>query len=85
MGSEKVSRDTSAACGAAAVTASDTTVFDPPSRALYVGTAGNVAVRMAGDQAEVTFSNVQDGTLLPVAVDQVLSTGTTASDILLLR
>jgi hypothetical protein len=33
---------------AAVVTASDSTVFDAPSRGLFVGTAGNLAVRMLG-------------------------------------
>jgi hypothetical protein len=52
------------------------------SRALWVGTGGDVAVR-TGDSTEITFKNVQDGTLLPVRVDVVLRTGTDASDLLL--
>jgi hypothetical protein len=85
MGSEKVSRETSAASGAVTVTASDSTVFDPPGRAVYVGATGNLAVRMAGDQSVVTFVGVQTGALLPIAVDKVMSTNTTATSILLLR
>ena len=60
------------------VTKSDATVFGDSSR-IYVGTAGNVAVRTIGGDT-VTFTSVPAGTILPVMVDQVLSTGTTASN-----
>lgn len=52
--------------------------------ALYVGTGGDVAV-VTEANSTVTFANVPDGSVLPVRVKQVLSTGTTASDILGLR
>lgn len=67
--------------GAVAVTTSDATVI-PMTRALYVGTTGNVAVRM-GDGMTITFSTVPVG-ILPIQVDMVLSTGTTASNIIAL-
>lgn len=85
MGSEKVSREINSAAGASAVTISDTTTYDPPGRALYVGTTGDVAVRMAGDQTTLTFTNVQGGSVLSICVDRVMSTNTTASNIVLLR
>lgn len=85
MSSEKVSREISSAAGGVAVTASDTTVHDPPGRALYVGGTGNVAVRMAGDQSSQTFVGVAAGSVLSICVDKVLSTGTTATSIILLR
>lgn len=81
----KVSREINPAAGSATVTASDTTIFDPPGRALYIGGAGNVAVRMAGDESTPIFVGVQAGTMLSVCVDKVLSTGTTATSIILLR
>lgn len=62
------------------VTESDTDVFDPPTRALWIGTGGDVTVRMAGGRNAITFSNVADGTLLPVVCIGV-NTATTASDI----
>lgn len=65
---------------AAAVTKSDATVFDPSTRGLYVGGAGDVAVRMIGGQS-VTFVAVPAGTFMPLQVDQVLSTGTSATNI----
>jgi hypothetical protein len=85
MGSEKVSREINSAAGSVTVTASDSTVYDPPGRAVYVGTTGNLAVRMAGDQSTPTLVGVQGGSMLSIAVDKVLSTGTTAGDILLFR
>jgi hypothetical protein len=64
-----------------AVTASDSTILN--AGVLYVGTGGNVAVTTRGGD-NLIFSNVADGSFLPVVVTKVLSTGTTASDILLL-
>lgn len=76
------STDISNAYAAAAVTASDATII-PKTRALWVGVTGNVAVRMAGDGSLVTFTAVPVG-VLPVQVDKVLSTGTTATTMLAL-
>lgn len=64
---------------AATVTASDATVFTQPST-IYIGTAGNVNVTTQGGQT-VLFSNLNAGTILPVLVTKVLSTSTTASNI----
>jgi hypothetical protein len=50
------------------------------TRALYVGGAGDLAVRMA-DGTPLVFGAVPAGTLLPLRVRQVLATGTTASRI----
>jgi hypothetical protein len=66
-----------------AVTKSDSTVLNG-TRALYIGGTGDVAVRMEGGQNSLTFSAVPSGTTLPIRVDQVLSTGTTATLILAL-
>ena len=70
------------------VSASDSTVFPqfPTSagvcvtKALYVGTGGNVNVVMEGGQT-VLHSNVPSGAILPIRVKQVLNTNTTASTI----
>jgi len=68
------------AIGAETVTPSNSAELEQVSRALWIGTAGNVRVMTYLNQ-DVTFNNVQDGTLLPVQVRQVFSTGTTATDI----
>ena len=72
---------------ATAITKSDTfnstTILN--GAALYVGTGGDVAVVMQGIAGslsnDVIFKNVPSGTFLPIAVDFLCSTGTTASDI----
>lgn len=70
---------------AAALTKSDSTVIAPATRGLYVGGGGDVAVRIlnaSGVAASVTFANVPAGTILPIVCDQLLSTGTTATNVL---
>ena len=75
---------------AIAVTKSDTTVYDATNNGglisgLYIGTvAGDVAVVTANGET-VTFSAVQVGTVLPITVQKVLSTGKGSSVIVGLR
>jgi hypothetical protein len=53
------------------------------TRGLWVGSAGNVAV-VTQSGASVTFKGIAAGTLLPVKVKRVLSTGTnTTADTIL--
>lgn len=66
--------------GAAAVTPNDSTDLTTIARALYVGGAGNVKID-AADGSTVTFSGVLAGSILPVRVARVYSTGTTATNI----
>lgn len=61
------------------VTPSDTAAF--PASVIYVGTTGNVAIKPADGGAAVTFVGVPAGATLPALAMQVLSTGTTASNI----
>lgn len=72
----------SGAAKAAAVTPSDVTIL-PTTRGLYIGTGGDVAVVMADGGSAVTFSSVLAG-FMPVQVTKVMSTNTTASNILAL-
>ena len=69
----------SPAPNAEAITPSDTVVLETVPRSLWVGVSGNVAVRMAGNNATVTFVGVQG--LLPIMPEEVLATGTTATNI----
>jgi len=65
------------------------------SACLYIGTGGDVKVIMNdkfGPNGElptaadaVVFKNVPDGSFLPVIVDFVLLTGTTATDIIAIK
>ena len=70
------------ASSAVAVTPNDSTVVDFAS--LYVGGAGNITLTTAnvsGTQADVLFTGVPAGTVLPVHCTKVKATGTTATSI----
>ena len=74
---------TAPAYDVATITPSDSTVFSQ-TRGLYIGGGGNLKVRSLLGQT-VTFTNVQAGSILPIQVDMVYSTDTTASGIVSLR
>lgn len=66
--------------GATTITTSDTTNLPTPS-VIYVGGAGAVKVTTAqGD--DVTFSGLQAGTVIPVQVIRVWTSGLTATNLL---
>jgi hypothetical protein len=69
---------------ASAVTTSDSTIYQQPTRALYIGAAGNLTVDMADGGSSVLFVGVQGGTLLPIQVTRIYATGTTATSIVAL-
>ncbi len=74
---------------ALAVTLSDSTgifatIGGGPTRALYVGSGGDVSVEMFDprlNEKTVVFVAVLTGTILPIAITRVNSTGTTASSL----
>ena len=68
---------------AVSATVSDTADLDVTSRPLYIGVSGDVKVNMIGQTTGVTFKAVPVG-ILPVMVDRVYLTGTTATDIVAL-
>jgi hypothetical protein len=53
------------------------------TRAIFVGTGGDMEVTMSGG-GNVTFTNIPSGTTLPIRVTHVLATGTDATDIVAL-
>lgn len=72
---------------AVAVTPGDTTDLVKDGmrpRGLYIGTGGNVRVQMRSEAGTVDFVNVLSGTILPIMVDRVHSTSTTATNIIAL-
>jgi hypothetical protein len=74
---------TAPAIGAAAVTPNDSTDLSrTPTRALYIGGAGNLVVDMA-EGPTVTFTAVPVG-IFPISVKRVRSTSTTATNIIAL-
>lgn len=69
---------------AIAVTISDTVPIS--CRAIYVGGAGNVAVKTVSGAAAVTFTAPPVGTILPIMIDGgfIMATNTTATLLLAL-
>lgn len=65
---------------AVAIAPDDDTPLTHVTRALFVGTGGDVAVVMTGS-GSVILANVPSGTLLPIRVERVLATGTSAGNI----
>lgn len=63
---------------AAAIAPDDAALLPHVTRALYVGGAGDVALRMLGGD-EVTFRGLAAGTLMPIRADMVKRDGTTAT------
>lgn len=66
--------------GGFAVTKSDATVFSQPTRAVWVGGVGDLAVTYLDGTTDI-LQSVPAGTMLSIRVKQVLSTGTTATKI----
>ncbi len=67
---------TVAARRAAAVTLSDSAIVEV-TRAVYVGTGGDLKVTMV-EGGDVTFTNIADGAILPIQVTKLWSTGSTS-------
>jgi hypothetical protein len=55
--------------------------FTGVTRAIYIGTSGNLSVLFVGDSAPVTLSNLSSGFWHPMQVEKVLAAGTTATGI----
>jgi hypothetical protein len=65
-----------------AVTKSDSTVLN--FQALWIGGAGNVAIKTSEAADAVTIVGVPAGTILPISGGLVMSTNTTATNIVAL-
>ena len=63
-----------------AITASDSVKFHKPTT-VYVGVTGNVAVKDWHSNTTVTYVGVPAGSTLPVEVEQVMATNTTATSL----
>lgn len=70
----------SPARGAFAITPDNNNDVTFVTRGIYVGTGGDLAVIMASGDA-VTFTGLMGGTIYPLRVSRVKSTGSTASSL----
>ena len=68
---------------AVVVSPSDSADLSYTTRAVYIGTTGNMKVTMQ-DSGTVLFTGIPAGTTLPIRVSRIWSTTTTASTILAL-
>ena len=75
---------TSPARNGFSVAPDDNTDLPVSCRSLFVGGAGNLSVILVGDSSPVAFTNISQGTILPVSVKRVLTSSTTATDIVAL-
>lgn len=67
---------------ALAIVPHDTNPLGSVPKAIYVGGAGNIAMRGISGAADVTFRNLPAGSILPFRPAFVRATGTTATFIL---
>lgn len=74
--------DTSTATFVFTITPHDTNELTAFVRGLYVGGAGDVALVCEDNSTSVTFVGVPAGAILPVRAKRVLSTGTTATNLI---
>ena len=71
------------ATNAVLISPNDSTDLVAVTRAVYVGTTGNMKVTMQ-DSGTVLFTGIPAGTTLPIRVSRIWSTTTTASTIIAL-
>ena len=64
-----------------AIAPSDAIDLPNVTKAVYVGTGGDITLRSADDATDVVFRNVPSGFILSVRVRAVRGSGTTASDL----
>lgn len=65
----------------AVVTPNDSTDLAQVTRAVYVGTGGDLEVTMAGTGTAIVIPDVPAGAFLPICVARILSSNTTATGI----
>lgn len=67
------------------ITPSDDVDLTYPTRALYVGSGGDIVLLLWDDTVAVTLKNVLGGSCLPLNVKRIYATDTGASDLVGLR
>ena len=83
MAQTKVTNQPRSAIDAQTITASTTATLSNLTRAIYVGTAGNLSVKFTSGGSAVNFSNVSNG-YHPLQVEVINGDGTSASGVIAL-
>jgi hypothetical protein len=65
-----------------AIVPHDTDPLLSVTKAIYVGTGGNVALRPVRGNTDVTYRNVPAGSYLTIRASHVRASGTTAADLI---
>lgn len=60
---------------------SDADDLPAATKAIYVGTGGDIVLRAIGSQSDATLRNVASGSVLAIRVKAIRIDGTTASDL----
>lgn len=63
------------------ITPDDTLVLEKATKAIYVGSGGDIVLRAVGSESDVTFRNTISGSIIDVRVSAIRATGTTAESI----
>ncbi len=63
------------------ITPDDNADLARAAKAIYVGTGGDLVVRLVKSDSDVTFRNVISGSILDLRVRAVRQAGTTAADV----
>lgn len=64
------------------ITPSDISELPDATKALYVGTGGDIVLRLIGADTDVTLRNVVTGSVLALRLTAVRANGTTAADLI---
>lgn len=64
-----------------AIVPSDSAELPAVTKAIYVGSSGDVTLRPLRATADVTYRNVPEGAYLTIRASHVRASGTTASDL----
>lgn len=64
------------------ITPSDSAELPGATKAIYVGTGGDITLRMIDSASDVSFRNIASGTVLALRLVAVRATGTTAGNII---
>lgn len=73
---------TNSGASAWAITPNDSTDLVRSTRALYVGSAGDLKILLVDDTTPVTLVGVQAGTIYPLRIKRIYSAGTTAGSLI---